>query len=114
MLGVIYEESIFAFIAFTLIMGGAAAFQTGRAVAQTWQSAWQLLPYVFLLTITIRFLYYAVLEQSLLSLQFFIVDMIVLLGAALLGWRLKRASQMTTQYRWLYSPLGKLGWRAKS
>ncbi len=114
MLGIIYEESIYAFIAFTIIMGGAAAYQTGRAVALTWQSIWQLLPYVLLLTFTIRFLYFAVLEQSLLSLQFFIVDFIVLLIAAIIGWRLKRAKQMTSQYGWLYAPAGSFGWRLKS
>ena len=113
MLGLIFEESIVAFIGLTLIMGGAASFQTGRAVAQTWQSVWQLVPYVFLLTITVRFLYYAVLGQTLLTLQFFIVDFIILMIAAVLGWQLKRAKQMTSQYRWLFEPSGLLGWRAK-
>ena len=113
MVGVIYEDSIFAFLFFTVVLGGSAAFQTGRAVAQTWQSVWQLMPYVALLAFTVRFLYYAVLGQTLLSAQYFIVDFIVLLAAAVLGWRLRRAKQMTTQYRWLFAPAGPLAWRAK-
>ena len=114
MLGVLYENSIYAFLFFTVILGGGAAFQTGRAVAQTWQSIWQLIPYVLLLTFTIRFLYYAVLEQTLLSLHYFAIDFVVLLIAGVIGWQLRRARQMTTQYRWLYAPASPFGWRAKS
>ena len=114
MQGLVYEDSIYAFLFFTVLMGGGAAFQTGRAVAQTWQSIWQLVPYVLLLTFTIRFLYYAVLEQTLLSFHYFGIDFVVLLFAAVIGWQLRRAKQMTTQYRWLYGPAGPFGWRAKS
>ena len=114
MLGLIYEESPYAFLALTVILGGAAAFQIGRAIAQTWQSVIQLIPYIFLLTAAIRFVYYAVLDQTLLSLQFYIVDFITLLIFSVIGWRLKRAGQMTTQYRWMFEPAGPFGWRPKS
>ncbi len=114
MVGVIYEHSIWAFLMFTIVLGGAASFQTGRAVAQTWQPVWQLLPYAVLLAVTVRFLYFAVLEQTLLSWHYFLVDLIVLTIAGYLGWRLKRVTQMTTQYGWLYEASGSLGWRSKS
>jgi hypothetical protein len=33
---------------------------------------------------------------------------------ALLGFRAARATQMVTQYRWLYAPNGTLRWRQKA
>ncbi len=112
--GVIFESSIWAFLVFTVLIGGGAAFQTGRAIAQTWQSIWQLVPYAILLAFTVRFLYFAVLEQTLMSLHYYLVDFVVLLLAAMIGWRMKRASQMASQYRWLYESSGPFAWRKKS
>jgi len=111
--GVLYENSILAFIFFTVLLGGGAAFQTGRAVAQTWQPIWQLALYVVLIAATIRFLCYAVIGETLLSLQYYLIDYVVMLVAAVIGWRLRRAQQMTTQYRWLFEPSGPFGWKAK-
>ena len=41
------------------------------------------------------------------------VAKIVLLGAACLGFRMMRTTQMVTQYRWLYERTGPLTWRAR-
>lgn len=114
MLGVIYEDSIFAFVFFTVLLGGGAAFQTGRAVAQTWQPIWQLALYVLLIAATVRFLYYAVLGETLLSLHYYAIDYAVMLAAAVIGWRLRRAKQMALQYRWIYEPAGPFGWKPKA
>ncbi len=99
----IYETSALHFIIFTVLMGGAASFQTGRAVAQSWQPAWYIVFYAMLLAATVRFLYFAMLQQSLLSLQYFAVDFCVLAIAGYFGWRIKRSRQMATQYSWLYT-----------
>jgi hypothetical protein len=114
MVGIIYETSAIHFLIFTILIGGAAAFQTGRAVAQTWQPIWYILPYAVLLASTVRFLHYAVLQQTLLSLHYFIVDFFALTLASSLGWRLKRAKQMITQYSWSYQRVGALGWCKKT
>ena len=37
-----------------------------------------------------------------------------IIAAALLGYRTKRVSQMTTQYPWLYERTGLLSWRDKA
>jgi hypothetical protein len=37
----------------------------------------------------------------------------VLVGIGLLGYRIKRTSQMTTQYSWLYERTGLLTWRER-
>ncbi len=102
MAGTIYEALVLHFIIFTILIGGTAAFYTGRAVAQNWQPAWYVVFYAVLLSASIRFLYFAVLQHSLLSMQYFTVDFCVLAIAGYLGWRLKRNSQMKAQYGWLY------------
>jgi hypothetical protein len=114
MVGIIYESSAIHFLIFTILIGGAAAFQTGRAVAQTWQPIWYILPYAVLLAATVRFLHYAVLHQTLLSLHYFIIDFCALAIAGCLGWRIKRGNQMATQYSWLYKRLNALVWHKKS
>jgi hypothetical protein len=48
MQGILYEESsAWLFLLVTVIMGGAAAWQTGRAVASVWKPRWQLVFYMF-------------------------------------------------------------------
>ncbi len=98
----IYETSALHFIIFTILMGGAASFHTGRAVASAWQPAWYSVTYAVLLAATIRFLYFAMLQQTLMSAHYFIVDFCVLALAGYFGWRMKRKHQMKTQYSWLY------------
>ncbi len=110
---IIYEHSLISFLIFTCILGGLAAFQTGRAIAQSWQPMWFLMPYALLLAATTRFLYYAILGQTLLSAHYLFVDFCVLLIACAFGWRIKRRAQMITQYSWAYEQTGVLSWRKK-
>ena len=111
---IIYEHSLISFLIFTCILGGLSAFQTGRAIAQSWQPLWFLVPYALLLAATTRFLYYAILGQTLLSAHYFSVDFSVLLITGALGWCIKRRAQMITQYSWAYEQTGVLGWRKKA
>ena len=49
MQGIIYEEpSIWLFLLVTVIMGGWAAWMTGRAIAITWRPFWNLILYLFI------------------------------------------------------------------
>jgi hypothetical protein len=102
------------FIVFTVILGGGAAFLAGRALATGWQSVGLLVFYMLLFTCGLRFLDYALFQSNMLSLKYFISHGLIVLAFALLGYRLKRVSQMTTQYPWLYEQSGFFGWRDKA
>jgi hypothetical protein len=102
------------FLLVTVLMGGAAAFMSGRAVAQTWRPYWQIPLYMVPIAATVRFFHYALFEEPLLSLQNYLVDFAVVLAAASLGFRLLRARQMAEQYHWLFRRSGLLRWRKVS
>ena len=115
MQGVIYEEQSFAtFLLVTVFLGGGAAWLAGRALAMTWRPYLQLVAYLFVLALFVRFLHFALFEGTLLSLHYYLVDLVVLQIAGALGYRLKRVKQMVTQYRWMYERAGPFNWRARS
>jgi hypothetical protein len=112
-LGVIWEVSLGDFLLVTVFLGGGGAFLTGRAVASTWRSIAQLAGYVLLLTAATRFIHFALFGGTLLSLQFFAVDFVILIVFAGLGYRLARVRQMIGQYSWLYRRTGFVSWRRR-
>ena len=115
MQGILYEEpSVWLFLLVTVIMGGAAAWQAGRAVASVWKPRWQLVFYVLLLGLAVRFTHFALFEGTLLSLRYYLVDTIVLMVFAFSGWRVARAGQMSTQYEWLFESPSPGVWRRKA
>ncbi len=114
MQGILYEEhSVWLFVLVTVVMGGLAAWQMGRAVAQTWRPFTILPFYVAMLTCGVRFIHFALFQGTLLSMQFFVVDYIVLFIATMIGWRKQRAKQMRTQYSFAFESSGPLAWRRK-
>jgi hypothetical protein len=115
MQGILYEEpSFWLFGLVTVVMGGWAAWMTGRAMALTWKPYWQLVLYLFILAGAVRFIHYALFEGTLLTLHYYLVDAVVLLVIGSLGFRYYRARQMATQYRWLYERTGLFSWRERS
>lgn len=115
MQGVLYEEpTIWLFLLVTIVMGGWAAWMTGKSVAATWREQWTLVPYVLILGLAVRFIHFALFHGTLLSPRFYLVDTVILMVIAFVGFRYRRTTQMTTQYRWLYERSGPLSWRAKS
>lgn len=115
MQGILFEEqSIWLFLLVSVAMGGSAAWQAGKSIAQTWRPMWHVIPYMFMLGFAVRFIHFALFEGHLFTLQYYIVDTIILIVAGLLGFRYRRARQMTTQYRWLYERTGPFGWRDRS
>ena len=56
-----------AFLIVTVLLGGGAAFASGRAIADTWRPAWQVPLYMLLLGLGVRFVQFAVLGATLLS-----------------------------------------------
>ncbi len=114
MQGIIYEEAWFLpFLILTVLMGGWAAWQTGRATAAVWKPALTMVPYALLLGAAVRFLHFAVFGGTLLSLHYYIVDTLVMLIAMFIGFRWRRSEQMSTQYSWLYDRRFPLGWSTK-
>ncbi|MGB3390169.1 MAG: DUF6867 family protein [Pseudaminobacter sp.] len=114
MQGILYEEpSIWQFFFVTCLLGGGAAWMTGRACAQTWRSYGSLVLYLLLLGIAVRFIHHALFNGTMFSLQFYVVDTIVLLVIGSLGFRYTRTNQMVTQYHWLYERVSPLNWKPK-
>jgi hypothetical protein len=113
MQGILWEGGPVDFIVVTAFLGGGAAYLTGRAVALTWRPVGYLLTYLFLLSAAVRFIHFALFEGTLLSLQFYLVDVVVLLCFGGLGYQLTRARQMAGQYAWLYERSGPLSWRPR-
>jgi Domain of unknown function (DUF6867) len=112
--GILHEEGSFGvFVLVTIILGGGAAALAGRAVAATWRPWWQVLLYMLILGAGVRFIHYALFQGTLLSLHYYLVDTLVCLAAGLVGFRIERARQMVTQYRWINSRSGPMRWRRK-
>jgi hypothetical protein len=91
-------NGLWVFLLLTVILGGSAAFISGKSVAETWRPFWQLPVYMLLLAGVVRFLHFSLFEEAFVSAQNFLVDFAVLLSLAIAGYRSARAGQMTTQY----------------
>ena len=86
--GILYEEAnIWQFIFITVLLGGGAAWLTGKATAKTWR------PF---------------------SAQYYIVDTIILMIIGAVAYQYTHTNQMVTQYHWLYDRSSPLGWKEKS
>jgi hypothetical protein len=89
------------FLLVTVVLGGGAAWQTGRAIAQTWRPWWQGMLYMFILGAAVRFIHFALFDGTLLSLPAYGLDTAVAIGCAGLSFRLTRIRQMARQYGFL-------------
>ncbi len=114
-MGVIYEEgSVWLFVLVTVVLGGGAAWMTGRAVASGWDSLYKLAFYLVLLTVAVRFIHHALFGGTMLTPRYYIADAVILFIFGFLGFRFTRASQMATQYSWMYERTGPLTWRERN
>ncbi|MCW6509351.1 DUF6867 family protein [Lichenifustis flavocetrariae] len=108
------DGGLFHFIALTVVIGGILAWQAGRAISGTWRGFWIVPFYMLILAAGVRFLHYALFGEELLNLQYYIVSFLVAILAAIYGYRSRRSEQMSTQYSWIYSRSGPIGWTMKS
>lgn len=114
MQGILYEEpSFWLFFLITCVLGGWAAWMTGKACAQTWRSIGKLILFMCMLGAGVRFIHFALFEGTLLSLHYYIVDTIVMIILGCLGYQYTRTKQMVTQYSWLYEKSSPLSWKNK-
>jgi uncharacterized protein DUF6867 len=97
----------------TCLLGGGAAWATGRALADTWRPFGQAILYLLLLGAAIRFAHFALFQGELLSLPSYASDATFLLVVGGLSWRLTRARRMVMQYRWLYERTSPFTWRER-
>jgi protein-S-isoprenylcysteine O-methyltransferase Ste14 len=74
---------------------------TGRAIAGNWQGAAHVGVYMVLLAAATRFFHFALFSGTLLSPYYYLVDLVVLLAIAALGFRITRGKQMERQYGFL-------------
>ena len=109
----IWEQSIGIFLLVSVAVGGGTAFMTGRAVALGWDALWKLAVYILLLGCAVRFFHFALFEGTLLTLHFYLVDLVVLSAIGYLAFVITRAGQMATQYSFRFERSGPLGWRQK-
>lgn len=117
MAGWLYDDApggLLHFLLLTVVLGGAGAVASGRAIAGQWKSVAILPVYMLVLSAAVRFLHYALFGEDILSVPGYVVALAVTLGATAYGYRSRRAEQMAVQYSWLYAKAGPLGWTAKT
>jgi hypothetical protein len=115
-----FQMDVIDWLAITLLLGGPAAFATGRALARGWRSLWQLVAYVVLLAAFTGFLCWALFEVPVISasrladalvqgdvrgffsaLAGYAFTAAILLGIGLWAFSATRARQMARQYPFL-------------
>jgi hypothetical protein len=89
------------FLLLTVILGGAAAYVSGKAIAETWRPFWQVIAYCLLMALVVRFMHFALFEEVMISLRNYIIDAAVLLLAGVVGYNVARRRQMAETYNWL-------------
>jgi hypothetical protein len=107
------EHSLGVFLLVSVVMGGGAAWLAGRAIASTWRLWWHVALYMLPLALAVRFIHFALFDSKFLSVHYYLVDYAVCLTFGLLGFRLRRVTQMVTRYGWLNERAGLLRWRRR-
>ena len=112
-----FQVDIAIWLALTLILGGAGALATGRALARTWQPAARLVPYALLLAAASSFLCWALFgvpvipasrliaralsgnwSEVALGLSGLAISFALLWAMGAAGFALTRGRQMRLQY----------------
>ena len=115
MQGILYEEaSVWQFFFVTCLLGGWAAWMTGRACAQTWRPMLSLILYLLILGVAVRFIHHALFGGTMTTVRYYAVDTVVLLVVGIVGYRYTRTRQMVTQYHWLYERASPFSFRPKT
>jgi len=107
-------RSLLVFLFVTVGLGGGAAALAGRAIAATWRPWWDVVKYMLLLAVAVRFVQFSVYQSEFLSLSAYLLDAAVCVIAGLLSFRLTRVRQMVTCYGWINERAGPLHWRSRS
>ena len=99
------------FIGVTVVLFGGAAFLMGQAIGGTWRPAWQNVLYGLLLGVANRFIVFALFGGPFLTVIPYVVNTAILIGLALLAYRLTLVHKMVSQYPWVYQRAGLFSWK---
>jgi hypothetical protein len=108
------ERSLGIFFLCTVLIGGGAAYQAGRAMAATWRPWWHVVLFMFILGAAVRFIHFALFESELLSPHYYVIDTAFCLIFGLLGFRMMRMRQMVSRYGWINERAGLFSWRRRA
>ncbi len=112
MQGLLYDETSFAvFILVTGLIGGWAAWMTGRSIALSWRSFPLVIAYLLPLAAAVRFIHFALFSSTLLSIHLYIVDYIILLAVAFISFRYYKTQLMVRQYYWIIDKSSPIRWK---
>lgn len=107
------NEAWWQSIILTLILGGGGAWLAGSAIARTWRGVHVAVLAAIPMAMAVRFVHFALFEETLLSPMPWIVETGILLVLICLAFQRTRARQMVRQYYWLYEASGPLGWKLR-
>jgi hypothetical protein len=107
------DRTLYVFLLITVIIGGGAAWLTGRAIASTWRPWWHVVFYALVLGSVARFLQFALFEEPLLSPRGYLADASTCLLIGLMGFRVTRVTQMITRYGWINKRAGPMQWQRR-
>jgi hypothetical protein len=113
MSGFYANESWFQVAFITLVLGGGCAWLAGQAIASTWRSIWAAALAAIPMAMAVRFVHFALFNETLLSFKPWVAESIILMVIICLAFQRTRAQQMVRQYYWLYEPKGHLGWQLR-
>jgi hypothetical protein len=107
-------DSLLHIFFITIVLGCGCAWLAGRAIALTWRPVAMVFGAAILMGLAVRFIHFALFEETLLAPVTLVVEIAVLFAIALLAYRRTRALQMVRQYYWLYESNGPLGWKSRA
>jgi hypothetical protein len=102
------------FIGVTVVLFGGGAFMMGQALGGSWRPIWQNVIYGLLLGVANQFLIFALFGGPFGAVVPYLVNTAVLIGLALVAYRLTLVHKMVNQYPWLYERVGLFSWRPRS
>jgi len=107
-------KDFLVFLFLTVIIFGGAAFLMGQAIAETWRPLWQNIVYGALLVVLERFFAWALFQAPPFNVGAILLNAAVIIGFALVAFRLTMVRKMVSQYPWLYERSGLFAWRDKA
>jgi len=112
-MSILAENSLTVFLILTGVIGGGAAWLTGRALALGWKPLSHLAFFMLILGAAVRFFHFALFDGTLISPHYYLADTAVLMAMAGLGYRMTRTNQMVSKYSWLYVRTGPFTWKQR-
>ena len=98
---------------FVVLIGFWTAWRAGRAAAESWSNYPLVIAYTVLLAGAMQFLHHALFDGPVLSLFYYVIDLVLLLIFSTAGYRYRRTNQMVNNYYWLYQKTSPFSWKAK-